>query len=34
MEFERLLQRLLEYKIDFVLVGGFAAVMHGAREAA
>jgi hypothetical protein len=30
MEFDRLLQRLLEHKIDFVLVGGFAAILHGA----
>jgi len=32
MEFERLLQRLLGFKIDFVLVGGFAAVVHGSGE--
>lgn len=32
MEFERLLQRLLENKIEFVLVGGFAAVVHGSGE--
>ena len=30
MEFDRLLQRLLDHKIDFVLIGGFAAVLHGA----
>jgi hypothetical protein len=30
MEFDRLIQRLLDCQIDFVLVGGFAAVLHGA----
>jgi hypothetical protein len=30
MEFDRLLQRLIEEKIEFILVGGFAAVVHGA----
>lgn len=30
MEFERLLQRLIDQKIEFILVGGFAAVVHGA----
>lgn len=29
MEFERLLPRLIDEKIEFVLVGGFAAVLHG-----
>ena len=27
-----LLKRLLEYKIDFILVGGYAAVLHGASQ--
>jgi predicted nucleotidyltransferase len=27
---QQLLERLLEHKIDFVLVGGFAGVVHGA----
>jgi hypothetical protein len=30
MEFERLLRRLIECRIEFVLVGGFAAVVYGA----
>ena len=30
MEFDRLLQRLIDQKIEFVLVGGFAAILHGA----
>lgn len=32
MEFERLLQRLFEHNIEFVLVGGFAANLHGTRD--
>jgi hypothetical protein len=32
MEFERLLPRLLEHKIEFILVGGFAANLHGTRD--
>lgn len=27
-----LLKRLLEHKIDFVLIGGYAAVLHGAAQ--
>ena len=29
MELERLLQRLIEHKVEFVLVGGFAAALYG-----
>lgn len=32
MEFERLLRRLFEHNIEFVLVGGFAANLHGTRD--
>ena len=27
-----LLKRLLEHRIDFILVGGYAAVLHGASQ--
>ena len=32
-ELEKLLERLIQHEVEFVVIGGFAALMHGAQSA-